>query len=113
MASNSAANRLWPARKIAEAAFLFGRGRSAKEIAEIIDSKPSTVSQQKSNWGLRKYATGRAKIVVPVELSVNVRAKLAEQAERIGCSPEDYLARICSCAVLDDLYVAITDGKYD
>jgi hypothetical protein len=113
LSSNSVADRRWPVGKVAEAAFLFGRGRSAKEIAEIIDAKPSTVSQQKANWGLRKYAPGRAKFVVPVELSVNTRSRLAQQAERVGCTPEELLARICSCAVQDDLYAAITDGKYD
>lgn len=65
-------------------------------------------------WKLPLEDTGgRRRGNVPVPLTIHQRKLLAKQARKIGVTSEEYLRRIASCAIEDDLYTAVTDGKFD
>jgi hypothetical protein len=96
--------------------FLTGRGYMSNEIEKILADGTSreTVRRMWKLWGLPLSETGgRRKISVPIELSVRERQILADRARRRGIAPAEYLRRIATCALTDDLYDAVTDGKFD
>ncbi|TIS37531.1 hypothetical protein [Mesorhizobium sp.] len=96
--------------------FLTGRGYTSAEIERILRDGTSgeTVRRMWKLWALPLTETGgRRKISVPIELSARERGLLADRARRRGITPPEYLRRIATCALIDDLYDAVTDGKFD
>lgn len=96
--------------------FLTGRGYMSTEIERILRDGTSsdTVRRMWKLWALPMHETGgRRKVSVPVELNVRERMLLASHARRLGISPHEFLRRIATCALTDNLYDAITDGKFD
>jgi hypothetical protein len=96
--------------------FLTGRGYMSTEIERILHDGTScqTVRRMWKLWGLPLPETGgRRKVSVPIELSVYERTLLSAAARRQGIQPNEYLRRIAICALTDDLYDAVTDGKFD
>jgi hypothetical protein len=51
--------------------------------------------------------------VLPVALSVDARRRLGIRAKKVGITPEEWIRRILISAVDDDLYAAVTDGRFD
>jgi len=106
----------WTNAKSAFVAYLTGKGRTAPQIAaELADGTiPETIRGMWRRWGLpMETARGRTYCAVGIWLSKSERSVLGNRALARGISPEEYLRRIAVCAVADDLYDAVTDGRFD
>jgi hypothetical protein len=103
-------NNLWAVR----IGYWWGRGYSAREVAELVgeNTTPGTVRGQ-----VRKAKVLPAtplEPIVPVQLPFWQRDKIAAKAKALGLSPDELISRVLECAlVYDDLYDAVTDGRYD
>ncbi|WP_378948053.1 hypothetical protein [Mesorhizobium sp. ANAO-SY3R2] len=96
--------------------FMTGQGRTSTDIVEHLNdgTDSATVRALWKKWGLPIDKTGgRRRGNVPVSLTIHQRKILAKRAKQVGVTPEEYLRRIASCAIEDDLYAAVTDGKFD
>lgn len=94
--------------------FWFGRGYSPKAVAQIIGEGTSagTVAGQVRRAGLLEDAYRGT--VVPIELPAWQRNIIADQAARRGLTLQQIIQQVLeSTLVLDDLYGAVTDGRYD
>lgn len=100
--------------KAARIGYLTGRGLDSIKIALDLndDTTPATVRRMWKHWGLVE-GTGRAVVEVPVPLEAAHRRKLERQANILGIEPSEFIRRIAICAVEDDLYQAVTDGRFD
>jgi hypothetical protein len=103
----------WSSSQVAKAAFLLGRGRTAREVSDALGVGIWTIQRMKRYWGLTSGAAGRSAAVLPVQIDAQARKKLATQAAAVGCAPEEFLRRIATCAIEDSMYSAITDGRFD
>lgn len=104
---------MWKNCDAARFGFLVGIGRTAADIAvEFKGLTEQGVHSLKQYWGLRNGDARRA-APVPVDLSGQHRRMLTEQAYEIGLAPEEFLRRICVCAIEDKLYAAVTDERFD
>ncbi|WP_395175491.1 hypothetical protein [Roseibium alexandrii] len=103
----------WSSAQVAKAAFLLGRGRTAREVSEFLGVGIWTIQRMKRYWGLTSGLSGRGTSVIPVQIDAHARKKLAVQAEAVGCTPEEFLRRVTACAIEDSMYAAITDGRFD
>ena len=102
-------SNLWAVR----IGFWFGRGYSPKAVAQIVGEGTSagTVAGQVRRAGLLEDAYRGA--VIPIELPAWQRNIIAEQAARRGMTLQQIIHQVVeSTLVLDDLYVAVTDGRY-
>lgn len=97
--------------------FLTGQGYSSKEIARILHDGTiaATVRGMWRRWGLSLMPPEGQKrtFVTPIQLGRREREKLALRAQRRGITSEEYLRRILSCAIKDDLYSAIVGSNFD
>jgi hypothetical protein len=103
-------SNLWAIR----VGYWLGRGYSAKEAAQKVGEATSagTVAGQARRAGVLP-AKSRTPII-PVELPSWQRDIIAEQAARRGLSLQQIIHQVLeSTLVLDDLYDAVTDGRYD
>ncbi|MGB3338708.1 MAG: hypothetical protein WBA73_16155 [Devosia sp.] len=103
-------SNLWAVR----VGFWFGRGHSATSVAAIVGEGTSagTVAGQVRRAGLLEDAYRGT--VIPFELPSWQRNIIAEQATRRGLSMQQIIHQVLeSTLVLDDLYNAVTDGRYD
>ena len=98
---------------IARLGYLTGLGRTTQEIADEIGGITfRQVQHQRYRLGLPS-AAGRTALPVPLSLSNAERKRLERLARKSGLSAEEWLRRIAVCAIDDDLYVAVTDGRFD
>lgn len=94
--------------------FFLGRGHSSVEVARLLDdgTHPATVRDMAKKAELRPDIPRQ--VVVPVMLWSWQRDAVAAKAAELGIEPSVLVARVLeSAVVLDDLYDAITDGRYD
>jgi hypothetical protein len=106
----------WTNAKAGYVGFLTGRGYTSPEIEKILADGTSreTVRGMWRRWGLPLPETGgRRCAVLPVALSVDARRRLGIRAKKVGITPEEWIRRILISAVDDDLYDAVTDGRFD
>ncbi|ATU91762.1 hypothetical protein [Phyllobacterium zundukense] len=106
----------WTNAKAAHVAFLTGKGVPSTEIARILNDgvHPATIRAMWRRWRLPMAPTGgRHPAAVPINLYADERGLLAKRAKKLDVTPEEYLRRIAVCAISDDLYAAVTDGKFD
>ncbi|AWC22222.1 hypothetical protein CO731_01678 [Aminobacter sp. MSH1] len=106
----------WTNAKAGLIGFMTGQGRTSTDIVEHLNdgTDSATVRALWKKWGLPIDKTGgRRRGHVPVSLTVQQRMILTKRAKGVGIQPEEYLRRIASCAIEDDLYAAVTDGKFD
>jgi hypothetical protein len=106
----------WTNAKAAHVAFLTGRGVPSTEIAEILNDgvHPATIRAMWRRWRLPMTPTGGRHIAtVPVPLMARERYLLTQRAKKLGLTSEEFLRRISVCAISDDLYAAVTDGRFD
>jgi len=98
----------WTNAKAAWIAFQIGQQKSSREIErEIRDgTSAATIRRMIHLWKLP--VTGMRRGIV-VQLAQGRRARLEKLAAKRGITPEQYLDRICSHAIRDDLYDAIVD----
>lgn len=103
-------SNLWAVRL----GFWFGRGYSSEAIAKILGegTTSGTVRGQ-----LRKAQVLPAvprQVVIPLHLPSWQRDAVAAKAAELGIDMETLIARMIeSGVVFDDLYSAVTDGRYD
>ncbi|MET3926650.1 hypothetical protein [Devosia sp. 2618] len=94
--------------------YWFGRGYSAKEVAELTGEGTSegTAKGQLRRAGL--CPSKPRQVVVPIALPSWQRDAVSLKAAELGISMEVLLQRIIeSGLVLDDLYSAICDDRYE
>jgi hypothetical protein len=106
----------WTNAKAAHVAFLTGKGVPSTEIAKVLNDgvRAETIRAMWRRWRLPMSSTGgRHPSTVPINLYAHERALLTKRAKQLGLAPEEYLRRIAVCAISDDLYAAVTDGKFD
>jgi hypothetical protein len=94
--------------------YLTGRGFASVKIAAVLGdgTTPETVRGVWRRWGLTN-GRERANAVVPIEISQAETGLLQKRADALGISPDEWLRRVASCAIRDDLYDAVTDGKFE
>lgn len=106
----------WTNAKSALVAYLTGKGHTSVQIAEMLNdgTRPETIRRMWKLWELPLDSTGgRHRATVPVPLFAHERVALAILAKKVGVSPEEFLRRISICVISDDLYGAVTDGRFD
>lgn len=106
----------WTNAKAGIVGFMTGQGRTSVAIAEMIadGTNAATIRALWKKWGLPiDKSGGRRRGNVPVSLTIHQRKLLSKRAKQINIMPEEYLRRIVVCAIEDDLYGAVTDGKFD
>lgn len=92
----------------------YGRCRtSSTEIAELLADGTISASVRAMwlKWDLGKYglpALANQGSIVPVELTREERQRLERRAKRIKISPGEWLERVITCAIDDDMFGAIT-----
>lgn len=101
----------WPNEKAALAGYLAGKGHSASEIAKLLGdgTREATTRRMLSSWGLPSLYGDP----IAIELKRPLRRKLGQQAAVQGLMPSEYLRHICVCAIEDDMYNAIVDGRFE
>lgn len=103
-------SNLWAIR----VGFWFGRGYSAKDVAAKVGERTSegTVKGQVRRAGL--VGEVYRGVVVPIEIPSWQRDVIAAKAEQRGLRLNQIIEHVLEAAlVIDDLYDAVTDGKYD
>lgn len=106
----------WTNAKAAYVAYLTGKGVPSSEIAKTLNDgvRPETIRAMWRRWRLPMPPAGaRHAATVSVNLYADERGLLARRARTLGIAPEEYLRRVAICAVTDDLYAAVTDGRFD
>lgn len=106
----------WTNSKAGIVGFMTGQGRTSTDIIDHLNdgTNAATVRALWKKWGLPIDKTGgRRRGNVPVSLTIQQRKILGKRAKLIGITPEEYLRRIATCAIEDDLYAAVTDGRFD
>lgn len=102
----------WSNADAALIGFLAGRGSMPGEIAEAMRCSQPRVSAALDRWGVKRPDNRRA-IVVPVTLTRTLHRLLAAKAKELSVEPREVLRRITECVLEEDLYWAVTDGRYD
>lgn len=94
--------------------YLLGRGYSSTRVAKMLEdgTHPATVR------GMARRAKILPKkprqVLVQVEMPSWQRDRIEQTAEVHGLSSEEIMRRILECSLcIDDLYEAVTDGKFD
>jgi hypothetical protein len=92
--------------------FYLGQAKTYVEVAEIIGDGTSsdTLRRMVALW---KLPVDRARRGFIVNMTTHKKRKLAAKCEQLGIEPEEYLRRIAEAVIGDDLYDAVTDGKFD
>lgn len=106
----------WTNAKAALVAYWTAKGHTSVRIAEMLGdgTRPETIRRMWRLWVLPLDSTGgRHRATVPVPLFTHERVALATHAKKIGLEPEEYLRRISICVISDNLYSAVTDGRFD
>jgi hypothetical protein len=106
----------WTNAKAGYVGFLTGRGYMSPEIEKILADGTSreTVRGLWRRWGLPIPQTGgRRCAIVPVAMTTETRRKLSIRAKKVGVTPDEWIRRILISAIDDDLYAAVTDGRFD
>lgn len=104
----------WSNAKAAHVGFWTGKGRSSREIAEILADGTSghTIRRQWYLWRLPSHGRAQKLVFVNVPMSYQDRQAINRRAKRMGITPEEFIRRVSLCAALDDLYQAVTDGRF-
>lgn len=98
----------WTNAKAAWIAFQVGQQKSSKDIEREMRGVVSaaTIRRMIHLWALPVKGMRRG---IVVQLSRPRMVRLEKIAARRGITPEQYLDRVCSYAIRDDLYGAIVD----
>ena len=104
----------WSQSKAAHVGFWTGKGRSSREIAEILADGPTghTIRRQWYNWRLPSHGRAQKLVFFNVPMSYHDRRVINRRAKKIGIPPEEFIRRVSLCAAMDDLYQAVTDGRF-
>lgn len=93
--------------------YLYALGLSAPDIAKRLGEgiRPATIRSIISRAKLP--GIGQYRVSVPVQMQVTERDKLQKKANELGISINTLLFRMIDSGLLqEDLYHAITDGRY-
>jgi hypothetical protein len=94
--------------------FMLGRGMASTGIAEALGdgTHPATVRALAKQADLLPDVPRQ--VVVPIAMAYWQRDALAAKAAELGIEADVLALRIIeSAVVLEDLYAAVTDGRYD
>jgi len=102
----------WTARKIGQIGFWTGRGRSSREIAEILDdgTDPATIRAVWYRWHLPRRSRAQKAVYVTIPMSYEQRHRINKRAKRLNIPPEKFILDTAYHAAKGDLYRAIVDG---
>lgn len=101
----------WTVEQAAKAMYALGQGKSAQEIASSLGEGVTAGAVRQ--FAYRNELKSNSKFVANIQLAHPERRQLAKRAKALGIASEEYLRRIAVCAIEDDLYVAVTDGRFD
>lgn len=94
--------------------FHLGRGHSSVKVAELLadGTGPETIRHMFQTAELP--SPGRRRVIVPLNLESWERDILQRHADERRITVHDLIYRmVASGLVLDDLFDAVTDGRYD
>ncbi|HTN61822.1 MAG TPA: hypothetical protein VL147_09730 [Devosia sp.] len=103
-------SNLWAVRL----GFHLGQGYSSTDVARMLmdGTSPATVRGQARRAGILPEVSFEA--VLPIHLPSWQRDIIARHAAERGLSPAEIIGHVLESAlVFDDLYDAVTDGRYD
>ncbi|MDC9822990.1 hypothetical protein PRN20_04540 [Devosia sp. ZB163] len=101
----------WSTAKAMLIGYLTGRGRTARAIAEFLadGTSPETIRGQ---WRRHRICDRRRDGVdFQITLSTYELRRLEELALARGLDPEDWIHRVTSAAIRDDLFDAVVDEQ--
>ncbi len=106
------AREKWPNSKVATIGFWMGRGRSSREIAELLadGTLDGTIRGLCSRWNLPRHGRAHRAVHVSVPMSCAQRDVINRRAKRLGMAPEAFIQRVAFRVAQDDLYTAVMDG---
>lgn len=104
----------WTNAKAGHVGFNLGMAKSTVEVSKILadGTSPETIRSIAKKWRLPLHKIRKGKRGVLVQISPIHGRKLDEQAAKLGISSEEFARRILECSVSDNLYGAITDGRF-
>ncbi|WP_041594772.1 hypothetical protein [Brucella microti] len=102
----------WSTKKVGQIGFWTGRGRSSREIAEILGdgTHPATIRAVWYRWALPRRSKAQKAVYVTIPMSYAQRHRINKRAMRLGLAPERFILDVAYRAAQDDLYHAIVDG---
>lgn len=102
----------WTAKKIGQIGFWTGKGRSSREIAEILGdgTDPATIRAVWYRWALPRRSRAQKAVFVTLPMSYAQRHRINARAKRLNMLPEKFILDVADRAAKDDLYRAIVDG---
>ena len=105
----------WTNAKAALIGHMLGQGHSTPAIAETIadGTSPQTIQYMRRCWGLLSDEARGGVVEVAFRLDNKRRSNLNDRAAKLGISPAEFTRRILTCALDDDLYQAVTDGRFE
>jgi hypothetical protein len=94
-----------------------GKGFTFREAAKRVgaNTHPQSIQGLARQAGIKPppKAAGCMNYEYTVRLTVHERGELTARAIEAGVDPEEWLRRVSSCAIVDSLYGAVTDGRFD
>lgn len=101
----------WSNRKALRVGYLTGRGLQSHEIAAILADGTTAATVRRMWYLARLEKVGRRRNTVPIviELTAYQRKALGLLASAKGLSADEWLRRVASAAIKDNLYNAIVD----
>jgi hypothetical protein len=110
-----------PAKVLIRLGYWYGQGASSSAMAQMLNEKVTdnrkAISQESIRHMLHKAdlpSPGRRKVVIPLTMECWERDMLQRHASERGIDVGTLAYRmIASGLVLDDLYDAVTDGRYE
>lgn len=101
----------WSNRKALRVGFLLGRGRQAPDIAiELADGTTAATIRMMRGWaGLKEFGKARGATSAVVQLTSAQARLLRKRAKQQGLTTEEWLRRVASAAIEDDMFEAIVD----
>lgn len=106
--------KLWPNGKAARVGYMLGQGCSTPAIAAALGDGTSadTIRRMRREWGIAGDRTKGRVISLAIELDSPRRAELNDQSQALGIAPSEFVRRVLLCVLDDDLYQAVTDGRF-
>lgn len=102
----------WPNSKVALIGFWVGKGRSSREIAELLNdgTLAGTIRRLGYRWNLPRHGRAQKHVHVSVPMAYIQRGVINRRAKRLGLEPEAFIRNVAFRVAQDDLYHAVMDG---
>jgi len=102
----------WPNSKVATIGFWVGKGRSSREIAELLNdgTLAGTIRRLGYRWNLPRHGRAQKMVHLSVPASYRQRGVINRRAKHLGLTPERFILDVAFRVAQDDLYHAVMDG---